>query len=240
MAFETKQTIAQAGVQVDVGLRAYMNRVYTLMAMAIGLTGIITYIIASTPELLMPIATGPMKWVAFGGVLALGWFAPNLIMNTHRFVASMVFWVYSVLWGVMIAPMIAFFLQTQQGAYDIATAFLITSVMFTGASLYGYSTKRDLSALGRFILLASIGLIVAIVVSLFIQSTLLSFGISVAVVLFSAGITAYETQMIRNMYYQLPNGKAVSGFAILGAFMLYGTFVTMFIHILNIIGIARR
>ena len=140
----------------------------------------------------------------------------------------------------MMAPMIAFFLQSQQGAYDIARAFLITSVMFAGSSMYGYVTKKDLSALGRFFMMAMIGLVVAMIANIFIGSSIMSLGISALVVLFSAGITAYETQMIRNMYYQLPNKGAVSRFAILGAFMLYGTFISMFIHILNIMAQMRR
>ena len=228
-----------SSANVDAGLRLYMNRVYTLMAMGIGLTGIVTYIVATTPSLLMPLATGPMKWVLFAGVLGLGWMAPNIIMTKSRQTAGMMFWLYSALWGVMIAPMIAYFLQTQQGAFDIARAFLITSAMFGGASIYGYTTKRDLSTFGRFLMMASIGLIVALVVNIFMQSTLFSLGISALVVLFCAGMTAYETQMIRNMYYQLPSGEAVNRFAILGAFILYGSFITMFIHVLNILGIMR-
>ncbi|MGB1360787.1 MAG: Bax inhibitor-1/YccA family protein [Alphaproteobacteria bacterium] len=234
------QTAQATSTSVDAGLRSYMNRVYTLMSMGIGLTGIVTYIVASVPSLLVPIAMGPMKWVLFAAVLGLGWFAPQIIMTKSRAAAGMAFWVYSALWGAMMAPMIAYFLQTQQGAYDIAYAFFTTSIMFAGASLYGYATKRDLSVLGRFFMMAMIGLIVAMVANIFIGSGVMSLGISVLVVLVSAGITAYETQMIRNMYYQLPSGGAVSRFAILGAFMLYGTFVSMFIHILNIMAAMRR
>ena len=241
MVWNQNNTVAGSatGINVDAGLRAYMNRVYTLMAMGIGLTGVITYAIAITPSLLIPLATGPLKWVAFFGVLGLGWMAPNVIMTKSRNTAGMMFWMYSALWGVMMAPMIASFLQTQQGALDIARAFLITSAMFGGASIYGYTTKRDLSTFGRFLMMAGIGLVVALVVNIFLQSSLFSLGISALVVLFSAGMTAYETQMIRNMYYQLPSGGAVSRFAILGAFMLYGSFVTMFIHVLSIISAMR-
>ena len=240
MVWNNQQTIKASSTTVDAGLRSYMNRVYTLMSMGIGLTGIVTYIIASTPSLLIPIAVGPMKWVLFISVLGLGWYAPKIIMTKSSTAAGIAFWVYSALWGAMMAPMIAYFLQSQQGAYDIARAFLITSVMFAGSSMYGYVTKKDLSALGRFFMMAMIGLVVAMIANIFIGSSAMSLGISVLVVLFSAGITAYETQMIRNMYYQLPNSVAVSRFAILGAFMLYGTFVSMFIHILNIMAQMRR
>ncbi len=239
MAWNQTNTQTASAINVDAGLRAYMNRVYTLMSMGIGLTGIVAYVLASTPSLLVPLAMGPMKWVAFAGVLGLGFMAPNIIMNKSRTAAGMAFWAYAFLWGLMISPMIASFLQAQQGALDIARAFLITSAMFGGASIYGYTTKRDLSAMGRFLMLAGIGLLVAIVVNIFVGSSIMSFGISALVVLFSAGMTAYETQQIRNMYYQLPSGGAVSRFAILGAFMLYGSFVSMFIHVLNLIGMMR-
>ena len=233
------QTVASTQTTVDAGLRAYMNRVYALMSLGIAFTAIVTYVVASTPALLEPIAMGPMKWVFFAGLLGMGFIAPNIIMTKSRMAAGIAFWVYCALWGLMMAPMIAYFLQSQQGAYDIARAFLITSIMFGSASMYGYVTKKDLSAMGRFLMMAGIGLLVAIIVNIFVGSSMLSLGISAHVVLFSAGVTAYETQMIRNMYYQLPTGGAVSRFAILGAFMLYGSFVSMFIHILNMLAILR-
>ncbi len=233
------QTMASTQTAVDAGLRAYMNRVYALMALGIAFTAVVTYGVAITPELLFPIATGPLKWVFFAGVLGMGFIAPNIIMTKSRMAASIAFWVYCALWGLLMAPMIAYFLASEQGAYDIARAFLITSIMFASASMYGYVTKRDLSTMGRFLMMAGIGLLVALIVNIFVGSSILSLGISALVVLFSAGVTAYETQMIRNMYYQLPSGGAVSRFAILGAFMLYGSFVTMFIHILNMLAILR-
>ena len=233
------QTVASTQTAVDAGLRAYMNRVYALMSLGIAFTAIVTYVVASTPALLMPIATTPLKWVFFAGILGMGFMAPNIIMTKSRTAAGLAFWVYCALWGLMMAPMIAYFLQSQQGAYDIARAFFITSIMFASASMYGYVTKRDLSVMGRFLMMAGIGLLIAIIVNIFVGSGMLSLGISALVVLFSAGVTAYETQMIRNMYYQLPSGGAVSRFAILGAFMLYGSFVTMFIHILNMLAILR-
>lgn len=239
MAWNNQTMASTAGVASDAGLRAYMNRVYALMGLGIAFTAVVTYIVASTPALLMPIAMGPLKWVFFIALLGMGFFAPKIIMTQSRAAAGVAFWAYCALWGLMMAPMIAYFLQTTQGALDIARAFLITSIMFGSASMYGYVTKKDLSAMGRFFMMAGIGLLVAIIANIFIGSSLLSLGISALVVLFSAGITAYETQMIRNMYYQLPSGGAVSRFAILGAFMLYGSFASMFINILNMLAILR-
>lgn len=241
MDLNINNTIAsKAGVGVDAGLRQYMNRVYSLMALGVALTSIVSYVIASIPQLLIPFAMGPMKWVALFGVLGIGFVAPNIIMRKSRTMAATVFWLYAFLWGLMLAPMIAYFLKTQQGAYDIARAFLITSIMFAGVSLYGYVTKRDLSVWGRFILMGSIGLLVLLIMNIFIQSSAFGLAISLAVISFSAGVTAYQTQMIRNVYYQISSGQVVSRFAILGAFMLYGSFVTIFVYVLNIIGIMRQ
>ena len=184
MVWNINNKISSTHTQVDVGLRSYMNKVYAIMSLGILLTAVITFIFASTPVLLETIATGPLKWVAFIAVLGLGWFAPKLIMSKSRTTGAMVFWVYSALWGIMIAPMIAFFLQTSQGAMDIARAFFITSAMFGATSLYGYVTKKDLSVFGRFFMMIGIGLLIAIIANIFIKSSVFSLFISFAVVLF--------------------------------------------------------
>ena len=180
-----------------------------------------------------------VKWFLFFGILGMGWFSPKILTMQSTVAAQLYFWVYCALWGVMIAPFVASFLNTQQGMMDVARAFFITAGMFAGASLFGYTTKRDLSAFGRFFMMATIGLIIAMLVNyFFVQSTMFSFGISALVVLVFAGITAWETQGIKEMYYEAP-GEVVTKMAVFGALQLYATFVVMFIHILNLIGIMR-
>jgi len=237
------QTAYQAGARetaaIDEGLRSYMLRVYNYMSLGVAVTGIVTLFMAANPALMQTIAIGPFKWVLFIGVLGMGWFS-NRIMTMRSTVAAQAFyWTYAVMWGLLISPMIYYFLQIPGGTMDIAKAFFITAGMFAGASLFGYTTKKDLSAFGRFFMMASIGLLIAIVANIFLGSTMFSLGISFFAVLLFAGVTAWETQAIRNMYFSAPNGDVVTRMAIFGAFMLYGSFIVMFIHILNIIGIMR-
>jgi uncharacterized protein len=119
-------------------------------------------------------------------------------------------------------------------------AFAVTALTFGATSLYGYVTKRDLSGFSSFFVMGSIGLLIAIVVNaLFFRSTMMSFVTSGMVVLLFAGITAWETQQIKEMYYENDGTATMSSKAVFGAFMLYGSFVTLFVHILNIFGIMR-
>ncbi len=233
----TYQT-AQASA-INEGLRKYMLRVYNYMSLGVAFTGIVTLFMAANPALMQQIALGPMKWILFIALMGLGWMAPKIIMSKSITAAHTCFWVYAGLWGLLISPMIAAFLYRPDGAWDIARAFFITAGMFAGASLYGYTTKRNLSGLGRFFLMAGIGLLIALVINILIASTMFSLFLSMGVVLLFAGMTAYETQMIRRMYSQAHGDGAVDRLAIFGAFILYGSFITMFIYVLSIIGILR-
>lgn len=122
---------------------------------------------------------------------------------------------------------------------DVARAFFITSGMFAGASLFGYTTKKDLSGVGRFLMMAAIGLLIAMIVNIFIASSMFSLILSAGIVLVFAGLTAYETQQIKNWYMDTLGDTQVGRLALFGALLLYGSFVTMFIHILNLLSILR-
>ncbi len=233
---------ATRAADLDAGLRAYMLRVYNYMALGVAFTAGVTLFMGANPELMAAVALGPMKWVLFAGVLGLGWFAPKLIFSNagSTTLAHVCFWAYAGMWGLLISPMIYAFMNIPNGAGMIAQAFLITSVMFGATSLYGYTTKRDLSAFGRFFFMASVGLIVAMLANVFIfQSIGFSFVISSIVVLLFAAVTAYETQMVKELYSGGDTGVTTSQKAIFGAFALYGSFIVMFIHILNLLGIMR-
>lgn len=218
--------------QTDQGLRSYMLKVYNYMGLGLALTAVIVLYMSKNPELMATIAMGPMKWVLFAGVLGLGWFSPKLIFSGNKVLAHGAYWLYAAMWGAMISPMVAYYLNTNPEL--ILQALTSTVVVFAGMSLMGYTTKRDLSGFGGFFSMAFIGIIVVSFINLFFFSSGI-FGaiISGAVVLLIAGVTAYETQQIKKMYYQAPNlGEA----AIFGAFMLFGSFITLFIHILNLLG----
>ncbi len=230
-------TADRAGVAIDQGLRQYMLGVYNYMALAVAGTGLISMLMAGNPALVYQIAATPLKWVAFIGILGLGWFAPRVMFSGSKIMAHGMFWLYAALWGVLIAPMLYAF-QQAGAAQDIYRAFFITASVFGAMSLYGYTTKKDLSGWGSFLFMACIGLLIAIVVNAIIfQSTMMSLLTSCGVVLIFSGITAYETQMIKSFYRE---GSAMNErAAIFGAFALYGSFVTLFVHILNILGIMR-
>ena len=231
-------TTARAdGRAIDEGLRQYMLGVYNYMAMAVAGTGLVSLAVASNPSFAMTVAATPLKWVLFAAILGIGWFAPRVIFSGSKTAAHGLFWVYAAAWGAMIAPMLYAF-NAAGAAQEIYKAFFITASVFGATSLYGYTTKKNLSGMATFLFMASVGLLIAIVLNaLIFQSTLMSLVTSSAVVLVFSAVTAYETQMIKEMYRE--GGAANDRASIFGAFALYGSFVTLFVHILNILGIMR-
>lgn len=223
-----------SAAQIDVGLRQYMLNVYNYMALGVAFTGIVSLLVANNPAVMQAIVGGPMIWVLFIGILGLGFMAPKIMMSRSFGAAQACFWVYAGLWGALIAP---YFYMYTQGS--IARAFFVTAAAFAGMSLYGYTTKRDLTAIGRFLVMATFGVLIALLVNLFMQSSGLHLLMSIVVPVLFAGLTAYETQQIKNWYYEGDGGEVTRRKAIFGAFMLYGSFVTMFIWILQLLGVAR-
>jgi hypothetical protein len=232
----------EAGARVrefDEGLRSYMLRVYNYMALGVAVTAVVALFVAGNPALMATIALGPAKWILFFAILGLGFFAPRLIFSGNSGMAHAAYWGYAALWGVFIAPMIALYMGIDGGQL-IIRALAITAATFGATSLAGYVTKRDLSGFAGFFMMASIGLIIAIVVNaLFFQSLGMSLVTSILVVVLFSGVTAWETQQIKEMYVEGDAVGIAQGKAIFGAFMLYGAFVTLFVHILNILGIMR-
>ncbi len=230
-----RKNAGTATAAFDEGLRKYMLGVYNLMAMGVAATAVIALVFLNVPGLAQTVAG--LSFIPFIALLALGWFAPRLIMNGSRTAAQGAYWAYVALWGVLIGPMIAAYVGMGLAGM-VAQAFFISASVFLAMSLYGYTTKKDLSGWGRFLFMASVGLLIAIVVNFFFYSEMISLLISSAVVLVFSAVTAYETQMIRNLYAQ-GAGEQNERAAIFGAFALYGSFVTLFIHVLNILGIMR-
>ncbi|MEM7444957.1 MAG: Bax inhibitor-1/YccA family protein, partial [Pseudomonadota bacterium] len=180
------------------------------------------------------------KWVLFIGIIGMGFLAPRIMLTRSTMAAHACYWAYAAMWGLLISPMIYIFLtQMPNGPADIARAFFITAGMFAGMSIFGYTTKRDLSPMGRVLMMVTIGLLLAVVVNIFIGSMGFQLLLSFGVVIVFALLTAFETQQIKEMYYSASDGDEVTRMAIFGAFMLYGSFVTMFIWILQILAILR-
>ena len=222
--------------EIDQGLRSYMMGVYNYMALGVAATAIITLAVATNDAAMATVQS--LRWVFFIAIIGMGFLAPRLIFSANPAVAHGAFWGYVGLWGLAIAPMVGAYLAVSPGM--VTQAFLITSVTFGATSLAGYVTKRDLSGLGVFFMMASIGILIAMLVNVFfVQSSLMSLITSVVTVLLFSGITAYETQQIKEMYVEGDAPGVQRGKSIFGAFMLYGSFITLFIHILNIMGIMR-
>lgn len=229
---------------IDEGLRSYMLRVYNYMGLGIAFTAIVTLLLLNNPEVMRAVALGPMKWVLFVAVLGLGFFAHKVIYSGNQALAHGAYWLYCALWGALISPMIFAFVARGAGGL-VFQALAITAVTFGAVSLFGYMTKTNLSAFATFFAIASIGLLVAMLLNAFVfKSTGMSLLVSCAVVLLFAAITAWETQEIKQMYIEGSHQGAAEAYftqsAIFGAFLLYGSFVTLFVNILNILGIMRN
>lgn len=225
--------------QIDEGLRAYMNRVYGLMATAMVLTGAVAYAIGSNPALLNAIFGSGLVWIVILAPLAMVFFLSARINHMRASTAQAVFWLFAALVGASIS-----FIFAVYAGVSIARTFFITAAAFLGLSLYGYTTKKDLSGMGRFLIMGLIGLIVASVVNLFVSSSGLDFAISVIGVLIFAGLTAYDTQRIKNTYLAIRHAGGGSEVeersAIMGALTLYLDFLNLFLFLLQFLGAARE
>jgi len=220
----------------DEGLRAYMLKVYNYMAMGVGLTGIVSYMVAQSPPMLNAIFGTPLQWVVFLGPLALVFFLSARINSLSSGTAQLLFWIYAASVGLMISSI---FIVYELGS--IARVFFITTIMFGSLSLWGYTTKKSLSGMGTFMFMGLIGLIVAMVVNMFLQSAAMEFAISVIGVVIFAGLTAWDTQKIKQTYYMVSgDGETAKKASIMGALRLYLDFLNMFLFLLRLFGGGRN
>jgi uncharacterized protein len=231
---------ADADAGFDAGLRSYMLSIYNYMASGVLLTGIVALLVSSTPALLSIFfaekangAFGPtlLGWVAMLSPLAL-----VLVMNfgvnkLSEGSLKACFYGFATLMGISMSTI--FIVYT--GA-SIAQTFFVTAASYGALSLYGYSTKRDLSAMGKFLMMGLIGLLIAMVANFFFKSGPLQLGINVIGVLIFAGLTAYDTQRLKNLYAQVEGTDFLGKSAVLGALTLYLNFINMFQFLLSFMG----
>lgn len=226
---------AGAGVSaIDQGLRAHMNKVYGLMAVGMVLTGLVAWAVGTNEQLLGAIFGSPLKWVVMFAPLVVVMVFGATIGRMSAATAQLVFYAYAALMGLSIS-----FIFAVYTGVSIAQTFLVTAIAFAGLSLYGYVTKKDLSGMGTFLLMGLIGLIVASLVNLFMGSPAVAFAISVIGVLLFAGLTAYDTQRIKNTYIQhaqMGDQEWLAKSAIMGALNLYLDFLNMFMFLLQLFG----
>jgi len=225
-------TIAREAI--DVGLREYMLRVYNYMASGLALTGIVAYVAANT-GFYQQIAGTPLFWLVLLAPLGLVFALSFGIQRMSPTMAQGLFWLYSGLMGLSLAGI--FLVYT--GA-SIARVFFITGGTFAAMSLYGYTTRTDLSKFGSFLLMGLIGIVLASLVNIFIGSSALQFAISVIGVIVFVGLTAYDTQRIKEMYIEGDEAGIASKKAIMGALTLYLDFINLFMLLLQFFGSRRE
>lgn len=232
--YSTTRTAGARSAEIDEGLRAHMNKVYGLMSVAMLLTGAVAWAVGSNDALVAAIFGTPFKWVAMFAPLVMV-LAFGSIMNRLSVAgAQLFFYGYAALMGLSISFIFAVYTSV-----SIAQTFLVTSIAFAGLSLYGYTTKRDLSGMRTFLMMGVIGLIVASVINIFLASSALTFAISVIGVLVFAALTAHDTQSIKNTYIQhaaAMDQAWLAKAAIMGALQLYLDFINMFMFLLQFLG----
>ena len=225
-------TSAQAdAAPIDAGLRKYMLQVYNYMASGVLLTGIVAGAVASSPAAIEMIFGSGLSLVVmlatFAFILALSFGINKMSAGT----AQAVFWAFAAVMGLSLSSI--FLAYTGE---SVARVFFITAGAFAGLSLYGYTTKKDLSGFGSFLIMGLIGIVIASLVNIFLQSSAMQWMISVVGVLVFAGLTAYDTQRIKLMYSELDDSEVYGKKAIMGALSLYLDFINMFLMLLHLFG----
>lgn len=248
------QNRAQTGVMIDAGLRSYMLRVYNLMMFGVAITGVAAYamtLLTTTNDPSQAAATmgggimltslgvtvyaSALRWVVMLAPLALVFFLSFRIHTMSVSAAQGTFWAYAALLGVSLSSI----LLVYTGA-SIAQTFFVTAASFGALSLFGYTTKKDLSAMGSFMIMGLFGLIIASLVNIFLKSSGLDFAISVLGVLIFAGLTAWDTQKIKEMYYEGDSDVVAGRKAVMGALALYLDFINLFLFLLRFLGNSRN
>jgi FtsH-binding integral membrane protein len=173
----------------------------------------------------------PLQWVVMLAPIGIVFFLAARVHSMQASTAQAVFWVYAALMGLSLSYIFVAYTGT-----SVARVFFVTAGAFAGLSLYGYTTKKDLSGMGTFLFMGVIGILIASVVNIFLQSTGLQFAISVIGVLVFAGLTAYDTQRIKSIYYESDGTEVAEKKAIMGALQLYLDFINMFVFLLHLFG----
>jgi FtsH-binding integral membrane protein len=229
--WQQRTAVRQDAALFDEGLRAHMLRIYNYMALGLVVTGVVAYIVGNTPALYTPIFGTPLKWVVMLAPLGFVLFFSFRMHAISSGTAQALFWAFC---GVMGLSMASIFLVFTDGS--IARTFFIASAMFGGMSLYGYTTKRDLSQIGSFLIMGLIGVVIASIVNIFLASSALQFAISIIGIIVFVGLTAWDTQRIKEEYAEHAGHEALQKMAVFGAFSLYLNFVNIFTLLLNLTG----
>ncbi len=221
-------------VSYEQGLRDYMVKIYNYMSVALGISGLVAFLTASSPAMMNLLFGTPLAFVVMLAPLGFVFFFSYKISSLSSAKAKNYLWIYSVLMGLSLATIFVAY----TGA-SIARVFFITAITFGSMSIYGYTTKRDLTGLGSFLFMGLIGLIIASLVNIFLHSSALEFAISAIGVLVFVGLTAYDTQNIKQSYFHTSDQETLAKIAVMGALRLYLDFINLFIMMLRFFGERR-
>jgi uncharacterized protein len=221
-------------LDIDQGLRSHMVRVFMLMAMGLGVTGLVAFFAASSQQFMVAVFTSPLKWVVMLAPLGMVFFLSARISTLRLETAQILFWVYAALMGVSLSTLFVVFTGE-----SIARLFFITGSVFGAMALYGYTTNRDLTQFGSFLMMGLLGIIVASVVNIFLHSSAMQMVVSTLGVLIFTGLTAYDAQQIKESYLESDSVDTAGKKAIIGALMLYLDFINLFISLMHLFGERR-
>ena len=219
----------------DQGLRQHMLRVYNTMGLGLVLTGLVAMVTASTPVLYNAIFGTPLQWLVMLAPLGFVFFMSFKVDSMSAAKAQTLFWAFAGVMGLSIAWIFQVF--TGQ---SVARVFFITASLFGAMSLYGSTTKRDLSAWGSFLFMGLIGVVIAFLVNIFLQSSALHFAVSIIGVLVFTGLTAYDTQRIKELYDEGAGSENMAKLAVMGALSLYLSFINLFMLLLQFFGMQQQ
>lgn len=226
------------GTIIEADLREYLRKVYNFMAGGLVVTALTSYIIMNTPLLHMffsisgnQVSLSILGWLILLAPLAMVFYFSSVIRNGSSSKAQTVFWIFSALMGASLTPTVLLY----TGA-SIARIFLITAATFGAMSIYGYTSKKDLSSIGSFCIMALWGIIIASLVNLFFSNSMTNTIISIISVFIFIGLTAYDTQKIKAMYLQGGDQETMNKIALSGALELYLDFINLFLALLRLFG----
>ena len=239
---ERSYSRANATPMVNLGLRQYMVKVYNFMSAGLALTALTAYLVANTPLLKLFFSMSPQGQISLSGFGWLMFIAPLIMIFAFGWVitsgtasqAKTLFWAYAATMGISLTPIVLAY----TGA-SIVRVFLITAGTFGAMSIYGYTTKKDLTGMGSFLIMGLLGIIIAMIVNIFLQSSGLDYALSLLGLAIFIGLTAFDTQKIRRMYYDADDDETAIKKAVAGALSLYMDFINMFIYLMRFMGDRR-
>lgn len=232
-----EQDVRAQGAYYSAGLRSYLVKVYNYMAMALGLTGLVAFLAASSETLMQAIYGSPLQWVVMLAPIGLVFFMSYKLSSLTMQATLGVFAAFSAMMGLSLSYI--FLVYTSE---SIARVFFISASMFGAMAYYGNVTKKDLSQFGSFLMMGLVGIIIASIVNIFLGSAPLHFAISIVGVILFTGMTAFDAQKVKDMYFKFNDGSdvATKKLAIMGATTLYFDFINLFLSLLRLMGDSRR